>query len=65
MILIPFGDYKNFNDCVRKNQDKKSPEGFCADLHKKITGKWPGEAQSFRNRLKELKEHLSKKEEVK
>ena len=39
----PFGEYKDFDDCVKKNQDKDSPEGFCAWLHKKITGKWPSE----------------------
>ncbi|RLF46609.1 MAG: hypothetical protein DRN17_00170 [Thermoplasmata archaeon] len=39
----PFGEYKDFEDCVKKNQDKDSPEGFCAWLHKKITGKWPSE----------------------
>jgi len=40
---MPFGEYKDFDDCVSKNQDKESPGGYCADIHKKITGKWPAE----------------------
>ena len=40
---MPFGPYKDFDDCVSKNKDKKSPEGFCAYLHKQITGDWPSE----------------------
>ena len=42
-IAEPFAGYKDFEDCVKKNQDKDSPEGFCAWLHKKATGKWPSE----------------------
>lgn len=47
---MPFGDYESFDDCVAANQDKDNPEGYCAALHKKITGKWPAEsrfAESF------------------
>ena len=40
---MPFGEFKDFADCVSKNQNKESPEGYCADVHKKITGKWPSE----------------------
>jgi len=40
---MPFGKYKDFKDCVAKNQDKKNPRGYCAEAHKKITGKWPSE----------------------
>jgi len=39
----PFGPYQDFEDCVRRNQDKESPEGFCAWLHYQITGEWPGQ----------------------
>lgn len=39
----PFGDYADFEECVRKNKDKRDPEAYCAELHKKITGKWPSE----------------------
>lgn len=40
---MPFGPYTDFQDCVLKNKDKSSPEGYCASLHKKITGEWPGQ----------------------
>ena len=43
---MPFGPYDDFKDCVSKNQDKASPEGFCAWLHKEITGKYPSESSS-------------------
>lgn len=38
---MPFGPYASFDECVAKNSDKSSPEGFCAWLHHKITGTWP------------------------
>ena len=41
---MPFGPYKDFEDCVRQNQDKEDPEAFCAWLEKELTGKWPGQA---------------------
>lgn len=41
---MPFGEFKDFEDCVRSNQDKQSPEGYCAELHKKITGEYPSAA---------------------
>ena len=37
-----FGAYKDFDACVAANQDKESPEGYCASIEKKITGEWPG-----------------------
>ncbi len=40
---MPFGDFKDFQDCVDKNSDKSNPEAYCAWLHKRITGKWPTE----------------------
>ena len=40
---MPFGPYKDFKDCVAKNRDKKNPRAYCAEVHKKITGKWPSE----------------------
>lgn len=39
---MPFGPYKDFDACVKANQDKSSPEGYCASIEKKITGEWPG-----------------------
>jgi len=38
---MPFGPYADFDECVAKNSDKSSPEGFCAWLHHKILGTWP------------------------
>lgn len=42
---MSFGEYSDFDDCISKNKDKDSPEAYCADVHKKITGKWPGEKE--------------------
>jgi len=33
---MPFADYKNFKDCVSKNQDKDDPEAYCADIKRKV-----------------------------
>jgi hypothetical protein len=41
---MPFGEYENFNDCVRKNKDKDDPQAYCAQLHFNMMGKWPSEA---------------------
>jgi len=41
---VPFDKYENMDDCISKNQDKENPGGFCADLHKQITGEFPAEA---------------------
>jgi len=41
--MSPFGPYKDFADCISRNGDKASPEGFCAWLEHRITGQWPGE----------------------
>jgi len=35
---MPFAGYKNFKDCVEKNQDKRSPEGYCAEIMRKVEG---------------------------
>lgn len=65
---MPFGDFKDFEDCVSKNQDKDNPEGFCAFLHKKITGKYPSEMEAtgdIMNDKEELmKEIISLTEEI-
>lgn len=50
---MPFGEYKDFDDCVRKNQDKESPEAYCAVIEKKITGKWPSEG-AYKKKLEGL-----------
>ena len=53
-IAEPFAGYKDFQDCVKKNQDKDSPEGFCAWLHKKATGDWPSESFEGKETLERL-----------
>jgi len=35
---MPFAGYKNFADCVKKNSGKKSPQGYCATIMRKIEG---------------------------
>lgn len=42
---MPFAGYKDFKDCVNKNQDKKNPEGYCAAIKEKVEGKSRGEGQ--------------------
>jgi hypothetical protein len=32
---MPFDKYEDFDDCVKKNQDKKDPEGYCAEIERK------------------------------
>jgi hypothetical protein len=43
IISLPMGEYADFDDCVSQNQDKESPEGYCAVIHKAINGSWPGD----------------------
>ncbi len=38
-INKPFAGYKNFEDCVNQNKDKKDPEGYCAVIMRKVEGK--------------------------
>ncbi len=45
---MPFAGFKDFKDCVAKNQDKSNPQAFCATIMRKVEGK------------KELKFHPSK-----
>lgn len=52
---MPFGPYKDFKDCVNKNRDKDNPKAFCAALHKKITGEWPGEMAEEKGHCKCIK----------
>lgn len=35
---MPFGEYKDFKDCVEKNKDKKDPEAYCAKIKEQIEG---------------------------
>lgn len=36
---MPMGNYKDFEDCVRKNQDKENPPAYCGEIKKKIEGR--------------------------
>jgi len=36
IALDPFGGYKDFADCVSKNQNKNNPEAYCATIKRKI-----------------------------
>lgn len=33
---MPFGPYKDFDDCVRKNQDKRNPEAYCGSIQDQV-----------------------------
>lgn len=46
---MPFLEFESFESCVKQNQDKKNPEGYCAVLHRKATGKWPSESYTQAN----------------
>lgn len=59
---MPFGEYKDFDDCVAKNSDKKNPEAYCATVHKKITGKWPNE-ENYKERLEKLYNKIDSRKE--
>ena len=56
---MPFADYKDMEDCIKQNPDKDSPGGYCATIHKKVTGEWPAEERleglhyESKNRFKE------------
>lgn len=36
---MPFGNYKDFADCVKQNQDKDNPEAFCGKIQSQVEGK--------------------------
>jgi hypothetical protein len=33
---MPFADYKDFDDCVRKNSDKNDPKAYCGSIEHKV-----------------------------
>lgn len=35
---MPFGEYKDFKDCVAKNQDKDDSDAYCAAIKREIEG---------------------------
>ena len=52
----PFADYESFEDCVAKNQDKKDPEAYCAEIKRKTEGADQGElsVEEIKQKLVEL-----------
>jgi len=52
---MPFSNYKDFKDCVSKNQDKDNPEVYCATIERKIKG----EKLTISERLDLLKEDIT------
>jgi len=46
---LPFGEYKDMEDCISKNQDKDNPGAYCASIHHQITGKWPSQKEAYRH----------------
>jgi len=35
---MPFGEYDDFDSCVRENNDKRDPEAYCAAIKRQIEG---------------------------
>jgi hypothetical protein len=35
---MPFGDYEDFDACVRENSDKRDPEAYCGTIKRQIEG---------------------------
>jgi len=35
---MPFAGFKNFKDCVSKNQDKRNPEAYCGSIQSSVEG---------------------------
>lgn len=33
---MPFAGYKDFDDCVAKNRDKRDPKAYCAEIMRKV-----------------------------
>lgn len=40
---MPFGPYKDMDDCMAQNQDKDDPGAYCAQIHHDTTGTWPNQ----------------------
>lgn len=68
--LKPFARYRNFQDCVRKNQDKGDPEAYCAEIMRRIEEKkaltttlplFPKEGERLQKHIKKLMRENEKK----
>ena len=51
----PFSSYKDFADCVAKNQDKKDPEAYCATIKQKTEGDGATEIKESANVYENMK----------
>ena len=60
---MPFGKYKDFQECVDDNQDKESPEGYCSWLHYNITGEWPSQKFMKKGGIKDMDKKIQSVEE--
>jgi hypothetical protein len=47
----PFAGYKDFHDCVKKNQDKDNPEAYCGQIKHQVEGSRQGRMGRLWNRL--------------
>lgn len=47
----PFAGYKDFHDCVKKNQDKRNPEAYCGTIKNQVEGSRQGRMGRLWNRL--------------
>ena len=36
VVQKPFADYEDFDDCVRRNKDKKDPKAYCAEIMRRV-----------------------------
>ena len=36
---MPFAGYKNFQDCVNKNKNKKNPQAYCSSIMRQVEKK--------------------------
>ena len=62
---MPFGEYKDFDDCVSKNKDKDDPSAYCGSIKAKIEKDNPVElidSTKIEDALSILEEIDSKKE---
>ena len=44
------GKYKNFDDCVKKNQDKSNPEAYCGSIYWATEGRKKSKKYAKRNK---------------
>jgi len=60
----PFGEYKNFAECVAKNQDKEDPEAYCGSIKAKVEEKKDVFKTVLENLRKEIDTVLSNFDDV-